>query len=117
MSVRILIAEDDAFRRGYVISGLVSLGATIVGPTCTLLEACRVLEDDPRPDAVIMSDRLARDPAQPLLSAVRRLAIPHLVLVGCEDPAVDGIATCPVLRWPFASFQVADWVISLGMPD
>jgi len=105
--------DDDAFRFEYVISALVPLAATIVGPALTLLEACSALDNDFKPDAVIMRDRRAAHPDEPLLPAVRRLGIPHLVLVGGEGPATHELATSSVLRWPFASFQVADWIISL----
>jgi len=113
MSLRILIADSDTLRREYVLSALVPLGATIVGPTPTSSESCDLLESISIADVVIMSDRLDDGPADQLLSAVRRLGIPHLVLVGSGGPAVHELATSSVLREPFASFQVADWVISL----
>lgn len=113
MSLRILIADNDTFRREYVLSGLVPLGVTIVGPTLTSSEACNLLESSSIADVVIMSDRLDDGPADQLISAVRRLGIPHLVLVGSERPAVHELAASSVLQKPFAAFQVADWVISL----
>ena len=109
-----MVVDDDAFRCGYALSALVPLGATIRGPIRTSFEACRLLDDEITPDAVIMADRLADGSAGALLSAVRRRVIPHLVLVEGEGFTMEDLATSPVLRWPFASFQVADWVQGLG---
>jgi hypothetical protein len=110
MALRIMIVDKDAFRCGYVASGLVPLGATIVGPIADASEACSVLENGPIPDAVIIAEHLADGPAEALLSMVRQSGIPHLVLID-EGVLEAELATTPVLRRPVASFQVVDWVI------
>lgn len=117
MFTQILIADNDAFRREYITSALLPLGAIIIGPTRTSSEACEFLSAGSVPDMVIMSDRLDDGPASALLSAVQRFSIPHLVLVGGEGPALHELGTSAVLREPFASFQVADWVMSLAKRD
>jgi hypothetical protein len=109
MAIRILIVDNDTFRRRYVASGLGRLDATIIGPIDAASEACSLIEDGLIPEAVIMAEHLADGPAEALLQKVRCLEIPHLGLIenGPLDPA---LAVTPVLMCPFASFQVADWV-------
>jgi hypothetical protein len=114
MSIRILLAADDAFQCGYVASGLLPLGATIIGPVSAASAACSLIEEGAAVDAVIMFDRLADGSAEALLSMVRLRQIPHLVLLEEQGPLPRELAPSPVLQRPFASFQVADWVTSLG---
>jgi hypothetical protein len=113
MSIRILLAADDAFQCRYVASGLLPLGATIIGPVSAASVACGLIEEGAAVDAVIMCDRLADGSAEALLSMVRLRQIPHLVLLEEQGFLPRELAPTPVLRRPFASFQVADWVTSL----
>jgi hypothetical protein len=109
MASRILIVDNDTFRRGYVITGLARLDTTIIGPIDAASEACSLIDNGFIPEAVIMADHLADGSAEALLRKVRCLEIPHLVLID-NGPLEPGLARTAVLMSPFASFQVADWV-------
>ena len=113
MSIRILLAANDAFQSEYLVSKLVPLGAIIIGPVSAASAACSLIEEGAAVDAVIMFNRLADGSAEALLSIVRLREIPHLVLLEELGMLSHEFAASPVLRRPFASFQVAGWVTNL----
>lgn len=110
----ILIADPDAFQSSYVAAGLAAAGAIVLGPVRSGLEACRFLEHEPHPDAVVLADGMIDDEMGALIVLLRTHRIAHLVIISAPwQDTGRNLADTPVLPKPFASLQIVDWVRSL----
>lgn len=107
--VLIVIAND--FQSDYVTSALSAAGASIIGPVRTTHEAVNLVEDHEQRLVTVLSERLEDGDCTQLLTMLENRKMPHLLLrppTASEHPAATS-----VLREPFASYQVVDWVVAV----
>jgi hypothetical protein len=113
--VAVLIADPDAFQSRYVAAGLVDAGVMVLGPVRSGPEACRFLEQEPHPHAVVLAESMIDDGEDAsLLVLLRTHGIAHLVIISTPWQGTGrDLADTPVMQKPFASLQIVDWLRSV----
>lgn len=86
---RILLAEDDYFVMQDLRSGLVALGASVVGPAPSVAEALALIAAGPAVDAAVLDVNLRGERVYPVADALALRGIPFVFSTGYSDGMID----------------------------
>jgi hypothetical protein len=111
----ILVVDNDAFRIEYVTKALEAAGAVVLSPVTTISQVRLHLDgSEDTPHAALVADDGTEADSLAILELLQTRGIPQLLLVGASgNPALYPAGT-PILRVPFASYQVVDWALDLA---
>jgi hypothetical protein len=108
-AVSILLVDDDAFEAGYVSSTLEMHGIRPIGPFDAVQDVLTAI-DSSAPCGAIIGHRNDYQERIRIVAALEERSIPYLTLLRPVGSALLGNDR-PVLRKPFAGYQVAEWVL------
>lgn len=98
---RILVVEDEYWLAREIAGALKDVGAEIIGPASTLLEAQRLLESH-RPDCAVLDVNLHGQMALPIADHLQSAEVPFAVATGYDREALPAsLASAPHLKKPF----------------
>lgn len=105
----ILVVEDEAIVAVMIADILQELGATVIGPLCSLGQAL-AMADDPRIEAAILDVNLRGDPVDPIAARLFGRGIPFAFATGYGASPAGPWADAPVLPKPFSEATIVDAV-------
>lgn len=110
-SAVVIFAHADPFRTSYVADVLAGRGIAAVGPldAASAIAAVGNGELAPPHPALLVDTDDTRDRLS-LMAALRERDVPFLILT---DDLPELPPDEPALRYPYAAYQVADWLISV----
>jgi hypothetical protein len=107
--VNILIIDDDGFEAGYVSSTLEPHGINPIGPFAEVHDVIAAI-DTSAPCGAIIGHQNDYQGRMRIVGALEERGIPYLTLLRPVGSRLAG-ENRPVLRKPFAGYQVAEWVL------
>jgi DNA-binding response OmpR family regulator len=116
----IMIVEDEYWTARDLTTEAHDRGATVIGPTSHISQAFMFLEQERRPDAVILDVQLRSKKAFPLADLMMKAGIPFLFATGYEKNELPKrFKNISHMVKPFSSRDCIDAVLALasGQPQ
>jgi CheY-like chemotaxis protein len=115
LGCRILIVEDNFLLAETVASVLEGVGARIVGPYMTMVEALANLSELTAIDGAILDIGLGELESYPLAEALQTTGIPFMFLTGVERHDLPAqFARTPHMLKPFSDDRLIRRLIEIG---
>jgi DNA-binding LytR/AlgR family response regulator len=107
---RILVAEDIWLTAQELVSTLADIGASVVGPASSLLEAKHLVATETVDCAVLDIDLEGRA-AYPVAAELERRSVPIIFVTGYENPHLPpSLRRYPLLKKPFAPERLQELI-------